>query len=388
MTANSNEPPRVFLSYSWDSESHKQRVLDLAQKLRNDGIDAWLDRFTTFPPEGWPRWMEKEITGAKFIVVVATEKYAERFSGTAQGGTGLGANWEGAIITQQIYEAGGCNVKFLPAIFTESDKHHIPTPLRSYTHFQVDSESGYTELYRILTNQPEVIPAALGKPRNLSNTLKPKLPALGTPAIHDVQSSNPSSSNRRRILFSVGLLVALSVASGFFLTKNGWIRRSSSAPSSTEFGNSKVPSIREHYDSDFGSYFARKGPLRVASLTWTQSFEASLCADFTAKSEFLVFYVPDSPFTFQICQYLAVGHTNAIAFQNDGVIVEVTGFGDRGTELKDLRFSGRIFIYHEYPLTTSQQDGLQTLFASKGLSLQLRGYEYRYNRSARRAKVP
>src|SRR5450759_1044042 len=58
---------RVFLRYSWDSDAHKQRVLAVAQRLRNDGVDAWLDRFTTFPAEGWPRWMENEIARAQFV---------------------------------------------------------------------------------------------------------------------------------------------------------------------------------------------------------------------------------------------------------------------------------------------------------------------------------
>ena len=33
-------PPRVFISYSWDSEPHKQRVFELAEQLRDEGIDC------------------------------------------------------------------------------------------------------------------------------------------------------------------------------------------------------------------------------------------------------------------------------------------------------------------------------------------------------------
>jgi hypothetical protein len=35
-------PPHVFLSYSHDSQEHKDRVLALCDRLRADGIDAWL----------------------------------------------------------------------------------------------------------------------------------------------------------------------------------------------------------------------------------------------------------------------------------------------------------------------------------------------------------
>lgn len=64
-----------------------------------------MDRFTTFAAESWPRWMENEIARAQFVIVIATEKYAERFAGKAPADTGLGATWEGAIITQDLYEA-------------------------------------------------------------------------------------------------------------------------------------------------------------------------------------------------------------------------------------------------------------------------------------------
>ena len=39
------DAPRVFLSYSHDSAKHAARVLDLANTLRRDGIDAILDRY-------------------------------------------------------------------------------------------------------------------------------------------------------------------------------------------------------------------------------------------------------------------------------------------------------------------------------------------------------
>jgi hypothetical protein len=49
----SPEHPRVFISYSHDSPEHKQRVLALSDRLRNDGIEAELDQYQTRPPQGW-----------------------------------------------------------------------------------------------------------------------------------------------------------------------------------------------------------------------------------------------------------------------------------------------------------------------------------------------
>ena len=47
--------PCVFISYTHDSDDHKERVLALADQLRADGIDTRIDRYIAVPEEGWPR---------------------------------------------------------------------------------------------------------------------------------------------------------------------------------------------------------------------------------------------------------------------------------------------------------------------------------------------
>ena len=58
--------PPVFISYSHDSDEHRDLVLDLAGRLRRDGIDAIIDQYVQSPPEGWPAWCEAEIRRARF----------------------------------------------------------------------------------------------------------------------------------------------------------------------------------------------------------------------------------------------------------------------------------------------------------------------------------
>ena len=53
--------PTVFISYSHDSPEHEDRVLELSDRLREEGIAANIDQYQTAPPEGWQLWMEKEI---------------------------------------------------------------------------------------------------------------------------------------------------------------------------------------------------------------------------------------------------------------------------------------------------------------------------------------
>jgi len=41
----SEQPARVFISYSHDDADHCDRVLKLAQQLRRDGVEAEIDQF-------------------------------------------------------------------------------------------------------------------------------------------------------------------------------------------------------------------------------------------------------------------------------------------------------------------------------------------------------
>src|SRR5215472_5661023 len=59
--------------HSHDSTEHMKRVLELANRLRQEGIECHLDRYVTMPPEGWPKWMERQIALADYVIVVCTE---------------------------------------------------------------------------------------------------------------------------------------------------------------------------------------------------------------------------------------------------------------------------------------------------------------------------
>lgn len=155
--------PRVFISYSHDSPEHEERVLALSERLRDDGIDAQVDQYVPGAPrQGWPRWMLDELDAAQFVLMVCTETYYRRFRGHEQPGKGKGADWEGALITQAIYDAYSASVKFVPILFDTSDEQYIPEPLRSLTRYTLNAEHAYQRLYDFLLGQAGVEPGALG----------------------------------------------------------------------------------------------------------------------------------------------------------------------------------------------------------------------------------
>ncbi len=159
--------PKVFISYSHDSDEHKDRVLALSDRLRTDGIDCIIDQYETSPPEGWARWCERQIEEAEFVLVVCTETYERRFKGIELPGKGKGAIWEGMIITQELYDSQGRNKKFIPVIFTPKEKTHIPMILRGATYYIPNTKEGFESLYRHLTNQPFTVKPVLGKLKSL-----------------------------------------------------------------------------------------------------------------------------------------------------------------------------------------------------------------------------
>lgn len=155
--------PRVFISYSHDSPEHKQRVLALSERLRKDGIDAWLDQYVSGTPvQGWHRWTLDELDAAQFVLLICTETYYRRFRGHEPPGEGKGTNFEGSLITQEIYDARSQTVKFVPVLFDADDQQYIPEPLRSLTRYTLDSEAAYERLYDFLRGQAGVKPGALG----------------------------------------------------------------------------------------------------------------------------------------------------------------------------------------------------------------------------------
>ncbi len=159
--------PKVFISYSHDSEAHEDRVLDLANRLREDGIDAEIDQYETSPAEGWPTWCERRIKSAGFVLLVCTETYLRRVDGEEAPGIGHGVLWEARIIRQLLYDAGSVSARFVPVLFTDGSPDHIPTPVKGAARFVVDDEEEYERLCRLLTAQPRVLKPVLGKPKTL-----------------------------------------------------------------------------------------------------------------------------------------------------------------------------------------------------------------------------
>src|SRR6266545_6910363 len=96
--SDGNRPVRVFISYSWDDDQHKIWVRDFAMRLRQDSIDALLDRWHVVPGEALPEFMERSVRESDYVIVICTPIYKAK-SDERRGGVG----YEGDIMTGELY---------------------------------------------------------------------------------------------------------------------------------------------------------------------------------------------------------------------------------------------------------------------------------------------
>jgi hypothetical protein len=142
--------------------------------------------------------MLDKLDWADFVLVVCTETYYKRFRGHEESGKGKGVDWEGNLITSEIYNTKSKTAKFAPIFFDSQDERFIPEPLRDNTHYLLDSEDNYAELYAFLTGQAGVLPRKLGPLKTLAREAVEPLtfggPGETTPAAADSDALRSSGS--------------------------------------------------------------------------------------------------------------------------------------------------------------------------------------------------
>jgi hypothetical protein len=159
LNVNFFRPPKtatsVFISYTHESDKQLERVLALAARLREDGIDATLDRYLNGPPpQGWRSWILGQVKSADFVLVICTESYYRRVRADARRVSFMETDWAGALLTQEhIYSSKRLISKYIPVILSDADVRWIPEKLRSTTYFLITSEKSYESLCKRLTDK-------------------------------------------------------------------------------------------------------------------------------------------------------------------------------------------------------------------------------------------
>jgi hypothetical protein len=177
-------PPRVYISYSWDSAEHKTQVLALSNRLRGDGIETHLDQYEVGPASGWKRWQEEQIERADFVALVCTPRYRQRL----ESGVGSGAHGDGQLMQRRLagQPPGAAGARddrswLVPVGFGHyrENRESIPAFVGDVEYYNVAGEDGYRRLVARLRGEPFVMapPVAGSPPEPRAATTAPATPA-------------------------------------------------------------------------------------------------------------------------------------------------------------------------------------------------------------------
>jgi hypothetical protein len=118
--------------------------------------------------------MLNRLDWAEMVLLVCTETYYRRFRGQDEPDKGKGADWEGQLITLDLYDAKSRTVDFVPILFSDRCKQFIPEPLRGVTHYLLDpgddrSATDYSRLLAFFHGNAGVAPTPLGLPKEVTS---------------------------------------------------------------------------------------------------------------------------------------------------------------------------------------------------------------------------
>lgn len=157
--------PKVFISYSWTSPEYEEKVLNLARRLKTDGIDVMIDKWMLKPGNDNINFMEKCVkdTSIDYVLILLDKGYTEK-ANKREGGVGV----ETQIISKEVYEDVDQR-KFIPIIFDRNENGEIDVPIYLRTRFYFDLtrddvELQYVNLVKTIYNKPVYIEPKLGPP--------------------------------------------------------------------------------------------------------------------------------------------------------------------------------------------------------------------------------
>lgn len=157
--------PKLFISYSWTSQEYQQWVLELAEKLRADGVNVILDKWDLKPGHDAHYFMEQMVTDKSVtkVIIICDQSYMTK-ANQRKGGVGT----ETQIITPELYSRVQQD-KFV-AVVAEYDKQGnpcLPTYLKGRIFIDLSKperyEQEYEKLLRWAFEEPKHVKPPLGK---------------------------------------------------------------------------------------------------------------------------------------------------------------------------------------------------------------------------------
>jgi hypothetical protein len=157
---------KAFVSYSWSSQEHENHIMDISERLANDGVNIILDKWDLKEGHDKYAFMERMVTDLEVqkVLIFSDKKYAQKAD---QKKNGVGT--ESQIISKEIYDKV-IQDKFIPIVFEfkENGEPCLPVFLRNrkYIDFSTPQKENenYDMLLRAIFDQPLYKKPQIGAP--------------------------------------------------------------------------------------------------------------------------------------------------------------------------------------------------------------------------------
>lgn len=157
---------KVFISYSWSSSDHEEWVVQLAERLVDDGIDVVLDKWELKEGDDKYVFMESMVNSKEIdkVLIILDQSYSDK-ANDRKGGVGT----ETLIISPKVYGQVK-QQKFIPIVrgLDENSRAYIPTYLQGRIYIdlseRINFEVEYEKLLRAILQRPSYRKPKLGTP--------------------------------------------------------------------------------------------------------------------------------------------------------------------------------------------------------------------------------
>lgn len=171
--------PTVFISYSWDSELHKNWARKLADYLIDNSVKAILDQYELEAGGNMTHFMESSVERSDKVITILTPNYKVKSENRTSG-----VGYKYSLISQELFEIQANNRKFIP-VLREGDKEtSAPGFLKSLIYHDMTKndrfDSDAFKLLRLIFDEPEIKKPKLGFRPDFDNTSKDPILEMAT----------------------------------------------------------------------------------------------------------------------------------------------------------------------------------------------------------------
>ena len=167
--------PTIFISYSHDSERHKEWVYAFASDLVINGVNVILDQWDLKPGQDIVAFMHKGIARADRVLLICSDKYVQK----ADDGSG-GVGYEKLIVSAEL-AAKTDSAKFIPIVRSNPSNRKLPVFMGSRLYVDFEHDAQY----------PKRLAECLLELHELPPRKKPTLGAFAVPEL--IEARTPSA---------------------------------------------------------------------------------------------------------------------------------------------------------------------------------------------------